>query len=60
MDLLYNPVVIQYLNRLADLAFIMARYEDRHLPVEALTGQTSLGSLQPLGEARFRGRMELF
>ena len=37
--LLYNPVVIQYLNRLADLAFVMARYEDRHLPVEALTGQ---------------------
>jgi cob(I)alamin adenosyltransferase len=39
--LLHSPVVLQYLNRLADLAFVMARYEDRHLPIEALTGETS-------------------
>lgn len=37
--MLHNPALLQYLNRLADLAFVMARYEDRHLPVEALTGQ---------------------
>ena len=37
--LLHNPVLLQYLNRLADLAFVMARYEDRRLPVETLTGQ---------------------
>lgn len=37
--LLHNIVLLQYMNRLADLAFVMARYEDRHLPVEALTGQ---------------------
>ena len=37
--LLQNPALLRYLNRVADLAFVMARYEDRHLPVEALTGQ---------------------
>jgi len=39
--LLKNPHVLQYLNRLADLIFMMARYEDRGLPFEALTGETS-------------------
>ena len=43
-DLLYNPVVLQYLNRLADLAFVMARYEDRHLTVEALTGEATMST----------------
>ena len=37
--LLQNPALLQYLNRLADLAFVMARYEDRRLPIEALTGE---------------------
>ena len=36
---LVNPVVMQYLNRLSDLVFVMARYEDRHLPFEVLTGE---------------------
>ena len=39
--LLPNPRVLQYLNRLADLVFIMARYEDRDLPFEVLTSQRS-------------------
>jgi len=32
--LLVNPEIVRYLNRLSDLAFILARYEDRHLPTE--------------------------
>ena len=36
---LVNSELLRYLNRLSDLLFMMARYEDRHLPVEALTGQ---------------------
>ena len=47
--LLHNPVVLQYLNRLADLAFVMARYEDRHLPIEALTGRSSARADRPDG-----------
>ena len=39
-DLLGNPLVLQYLNRLSDLIFVMARYEDKELPVEALTGDS--------------------
>ena len=39
--LLVNPHVLKYINRLADLIFVMARYEDRDLPFEALTGETS-------------------
>lgn len=35
---LVNPEIIRYLNRLGDLLFIAARYEDRHLPMEKLTG----------------------
>ena len=38
--LLVNDEVLRYLNRLADLVFILARYEDRALPVEALTGDS--------------------
>ena len=38
---LVNPHVLKYINRLADLIFVMARYEDRDLPFEALTGETS-------------------
>ncbi len=37
--LLDNPEVLRYLNRLADLLFVLARYEDRHLPFERLTGE---------------------
>lgn len=39
--LLANPEVLRYLNRLADLLFMLARYEDRGLPFEVLTGQRS-------------------
>ena len=37
--LLGNPEVARYLNRLADFIFMLARYEDRALPIEALTGE---------------------
>ncbi len=33
-DLLPNPNVLRYLNRLADLVFMLARYEDKDLPFE--------------------------
>ncbi len=36
--LLVNDEVLRYLNRLADMLFILARYQDRDLPLEALTG----------------------
>jgi len=35
-DNLFNPVVLKYLNRLEDLLFMIARYEDRELGYEAL------------------------
>ena len=35
--LLVNDEVLRYLNRLADLLFMLARYEDRDLPLEQLT-----------------------
>ncbi len=34
-----ESLVIPYLNRAADLLFILARYQDRHLPMELLTGE---------------------
>ena len=34
--LLVNDEVLRYLNRLSDLLFMLARYEDRDLPVEQL------------------------
>ena len=37
--MLPNVSVLIYLNRLSDLLFILARYEDRHLPFEIVTGQ---------------------
>jgi cob(I)alamin adenosyltransferase len=40
-DLLGNPQVLKYINRLADLVFVMARYEDRDLPIETLTSEVS-------------------
>ncbi|MBI4328672.1 MAG: cob(I)yrinic acid a,c-diamide adenosyltransferase [Chloroflexi bacterium] len=36
--MLRNPEVLRYVNRLADLLFVLARYEDRRLPQELLTG----------------------
>ncbi len=39
--LLTNPEIIRYLNRLADLLFMLARYQDRELPLEKLTGDAS-------------------
>ena len=35
---LANLEIIRYLNRLGDLLFIVARYEDRDLPLDKLTG----------------------
>ena len=34
-----NENVLIYLNRLSDVLFALARYEDRHLPHEIVTGQ---------------------
>jgi cob(I)alamin adenosyltransferase len=38
-NMLHNQLVLQYLNRAADLIFIMARFEDKDLPIESLTTQ---------------------
>ena len=38
-DLLTNDLIVSYLNRLGDLLFVVARYEDRELPLERATGQ---------------------
>ena len=37
--MLPNIYILVYLNRLSDLLFMLARYEDRHLPFEIVTGQ---------------------
>ena len=37
--MLPNEQVIIYINRLSDLLFMLARYEDRRLPMEIVTGQ---------------------
>ena len=39
--LLTNELLLTYLNRLGDLLFVVARYEDRALPLERATGQRS-------------------
>jgi cob(I)alamin adenosyltransferase len=36
--LLVNHEVLRYVNRLSDLLFMLARYEDRKLPIELVTG----------------------
>lgn len=36
--LLANPQVLRFVNRLGDLLFILARYEDRELPMDIVTG----------------------
>ena len=37
--MLPNAQIVIYLNRLSDLLFMLARYEDRRLPLEIVTGQ---------------------
>ena len=39
--MLTNDLIITYLNRLGDLLFVVARYEDRDLPLERATGDRS-------------------
>jgi cob(I)alamin adenosyltransferase len=39
MGMLVNTEVLRYVNRLADLLFMLARYEDRALPFEVVTGK---------------------
>ena len=41
---LVNLEVLRYLNRLSDLLFMLARYEDRALPFEVLTGEARAAS----------------
>ena len=38
---LTNELIIAYLNRLGDLLFVLARYQDRDLPLERATGTQS-------------------
>ena len=40
-QLLANDKVLKYINRLADLLFIMARYEDKDIPFDTVTDQKS-------------------
>ena len=36
---LTNPQILRYTNRLGDLLFVLARYQDRELPLDKFTGQ---------------------
>ena len=36
---LTNPEILRYMNRLGDLLFVLARYQDREIPLERVTGQ---------------------
>ena len=38
---LTNDLIITYLNRIGDLLFVVARYQDRDLPLERATGERS-------------------
>ena len=38
---LSNPLILRYINRIGDLLFILARYEDRELPLERVSGERS-------------------
>jgi cob(I)alamin adenosyltransferase len=38
-DKLTNVDILRYLNRLGDLLFVLARYEDRDVPLERATGE---------------------
>jgi cob(I)alamin adenosyltransferase len=39
--LLTNELILSYLNRLGDLLFVLARYQDKELPIERATGDRS-------------------
>jgi cob(I)alamin adenosyltransferase len=39
-EALKNPEILRYLNRTSDLAFMLARYEDRHRPPDLVGGGT--------------------
>ena len=43
--LLTNDEILRYLNRLADLLFMLARYQDRDMPLETLTAGAQAGEL---------------
>lgn len=47
-DLLPNGELLRYVNRLADLLFMLARYEDRALPMDIVTG-TRLDEEEQIG-----------
>ena len=36
---LTNPDILNYMNRLGDLLFVLARYQDRELPLDQVTGE---------------------
>ena len=38
---LTNDLIITYLNRIGDLLFVVARYQDRDIPIERATGERS-------------------
>jgi cob(I)alamin adenosyltransferase len=38
---LTNELILNYMNRLGDLLFVLARYQDRELPIERATGERS-------------------
>ena len=38
-DKLVNPHVLRFMNRIGDLLFVLARYEDRDLPLDRVTGK---------------------
>ena len=40
-DMLANQEILRYLNRLSDLLFIIARYEDREMPFELASGEAT-------------------
>ncbi len=53
--LLPNTELLRYVNRLADLLFMLARYEDRMLPMDIVTGtriddgEDSVGTIRDVG-----------
>lgn len=39
--MILNPEILRYLNRLSDLIFMLARFEDRRLPFDLTTGENT-------------------
>ena len=37
-DMLTNKENLRYVNRLSDLLYVLARYEDREVPIDLVTG----------------------